>query len=153
MITLTPSDFTPLSNAPWLLNAVVDVKPHFNLSVTYNGHDGLWHCGEWDNFEVAIQVYGSSTKYRSLVELPENSNTNIYPHKTMRELANIVALAMPLEYYGEIQVLAEPEDNPKATAKDFVWRHRFYTAKGHDHSQKWNYVKGTFGEKGIRFIQ
>ncbi len=154
MIILTQSDFSPLPHAPWLLNAVVDVKPHFNLSVTYNGGDsGLWHAGEWDNFEVAIQVYGDSTKYRSLVELPDNPNTNIYPNMRMADLTRLADKAMTLEYHGEIQVFVEPENNPAAKEKDFVWRHRFYTAKGHDHEAKWNYVKNTFGEKNCRFIQ
>ena len=143
-------EFHPLDYAHWIMNAVMPVSKHFQLSISYGNGD--WYVGEIGSYEVVIQVWdGSDSPYRSLVELPDNKQTNIYIYYNCNydKIYKLAEIAKGLKYAGEIEVfdscVFDTEKKPK------TWGHKFFCAEGNDLEEKLAYVKQVW-DKDWRFI-
>ena len=143
-------DFKSLSHAPWLMNAVVPINKHVQLSVTYNGSPGMWYAGDKGDYEAAVQMI-DPCRYPGvacLVFFKDNKNDNVFPHTKESGLQVLVARGEKLEYYGAIVVFAE-----RGSDREKTWGVRFLCAKGHDYRSKLRYTKSTFGEGAYRFVE
>ena len=143
-------DFKPLSHAPWLMNAVVPVNKHVQLSVTYNGSPGMWYAGDKDDYEAAVQMI-DPCRYPGVacvVFFKDNKNDNVFPHTNESGLQGLVARGKELKYYGAIEVCDE-----RGSDKEKIWGVCFLCAEGHDYQQKMKYSKSMFGKDNCRFVE
>lgn len=142
-------DFKPLDHAPWIMNAVVPVTKHTQLSVSYNGSEGMWYAGDKGDYEVAIQVIDPD-RYpgvASLVSFKDNPSSNVFPHTKDSGLPALAEKAKQLVYHGAIEVFAE-----RGSDKEKTWGVRFLCAKGYDFQSKLGYTRGVFGAGNYRLV-
>lgn len=136
-------DFSPLSHAPFINNAIIPINEHFRVSISYNRSEGLWYAGEKNNYEVAIQVGEGETW--ELVSFEELLSVNVFCDVSDNYLPFIVEKAKKLIFGPKIEVFASRDGKEKE-----AWRLRFTCADGYDFKQKLAYCQRVFGEKNVR---
>ncbi len=119
-------EFKPLGHAPWIMNAVVPIKEHVQLSVSYNDRKGMWHVGEKGSYEVAVQMTDPG-RYPGIACMVEKGGTLIYA--------------------GAVEVF-----DARQGASEKAWGIRFLCAEGYDKIGKLKYAKDTWGADGHRFV-
>lgn len=148
MITKEQLRFSPLAHASWIDNAVVPINNHFRLSISKNGSRGLWHVGEDDSYEVAIQAFEHEGGKGDLVWV---ENDTVTSRCNIADINKLAGVAAKLVYVGKIEVFdigtlaGGPGGQPH-------WFPRFYCAQGKDLTQKLQYSYRVWGSKNHRFI-
>jgi hypothetical protein len=145
-------EFKPLPSAPFLMNAVVQVNPRFNVSVTYNKEPGNWHVGDYGSFQCAIQVRrDADSPYRSLVAVEGNPQDNVFSECDLRKVDELVALAEAMEYSGEFEVF-DVRDRSEFPDLQPRWGHWGFCAVGYDEQCKRAYLARVYNEENtVRF--
>lgn len=137
--------YKPLSHATWIMNAVIPVSEHFQLSVSYG--NGLWYVGTKERPEVAIQAIDKSiNQYADLVKVSKH-NDNIYHNCGPAMIECLFDTASKLKFGGRIEVfdIAEGQKTPQ-------WNFRFFYALGNDYDEKIEYAKHIWGSDEYRVI-
>ena len=142
-------EFKPLGHAPWIMNAVVPVKEHVQLSVSYNDRKGMWHVGEKGSYEVAVQMTdpGRYPGIACLVSFEDNPSGNIWPDCDDSRIAGLVEKGKALTYAGAVEVF-----DVRQGASEKAWGIRFLCAEGYDKTGKLEYARDTWGADGHRFV-
>jgi len=148
MITKEQLRFSPLAHAPWIDNAVVPINNHFRLSISKNGSRGLWHVGEDDSYEVAVQAFEHEGGKGDLVWI---DNDTVTSQCDMADINKLARIAAKLVYVGKVEVfdIGDRIDYPDGQPR---WLTRFYCAQGNDLTQKLEYSYRVWGKDNHRFI-
>lgn len=141
-ITISQLHFRPLTHAPFIDNAVVEINKHFQLSISKNrtGGCGLttaphtwmgetctccgvgwWTVGVDDCYEVGIQALEPGLPNRSLVFYDGKTVTRGCNLADINHLADV---ARSLIYFGRIEVFEGGRSD-----KEPDWRTRFCYAQ------------------------
>jgi len=151
MKTITHADlvFKPLEGSTSFIdNAVIQVKPHFRLSISKNRSQGMWYVGRDDEYEVAIQAFAVPGGLGDLVWYKNDTVIRDCDLETINELAKY---AEGLTYIGKIEVFDVgdrkvcPDGMPR-------WLERFHCAEGIDAEKKIQYANRVWRRGRFRFI-
>jgi hypothetical protein len=141
-------NFTELPGRPWILNAVVPVSKHVQLSVSYNKEPGVgWYVGKPGSYEAALQMLDDRYPgIACLVSFEDNNSGNIWPQCDDAKLEKLVQRGRELVYAGAVEVY-----DRRSGAECADWGIRFLCAEGFDKAEKPNYAERIWGQ-GHRFI-
>lgn len=139
-------EFKPLNREEWIMNAVVPINDHVQLSVSYGTR--VWYVGEPGNYEAAIQMIDPNS-YPGIACLVsfKSTGTNIWSKCNEKKLEALVRLGKKLKYAGAIEVFDIAQG-----CKEKNWGIRFLCADGYDKESKLEYAKRIWGLEGHKFI-
>lgn len=140
--------FKPLNGSKWIDNAVVEISPHFRLSISMNTAAGRWYVGKEGSFEAAILAFEEKSDLGDLVWV---DNDTVTRNCGMDDINRLAEIASKLVYVGRIEVfdVADRSIDPTLCPR---WYKRFFCAAGKDLSIKIKYADRIWGKEKYKFI-